>query len=729
MKTSLKNKRITAIVVAFTLLMGGILGVLKVGAKTVFASNEPPEKYETYYELKFEDHTSDDTFRGFYYVGKENKEGQPLNFKFSLSKSFEEKGGVVVDKYNETFTNENMDKENQLDDLRYMTKKTYPYYRIHNVGTGAFTSIVSPRDKDNYYIGDITENAEERTVKGKKANVIVYTCPVLQLNRNIEKVTVDYEGELKEETKNSIIGRVKEANPNINNVKEIKIVKDKLIIETWNRFHTGVPYLELPLEDLYKRVANASDQTDNKDTKEKESQTKSEVKVKYQYQDGKVYKEYSASFDKNQVIDASDLEMLPDNMSFNDDFISYTVKGDGSDSIIRIVKKLESNAQTQTEKPKTEDKGTQTELSKDDISKMEKESKELQEKLDKLNQEIKDKDKLSDKQKEKIKDLEEKIDKLKEKLEKGKDDKDLSADMKKEIDKLTEIIKELEKKTNEVGKATVTHNPTVTPISPISGIKTETGNFPQTSVSDMGKGSLSQDNTGKITKDINIGKTDEKEKEIRYPNKLTPKQPANNSSQDSSMDGSSKNVNTNKGVASAPSKARGTVTENKDNANKDYPIHHGDSSDKRETDMYSADARQFVTFTTKNGKTFHLIINHDEDSENVMLLTEVSEDDLLNMVEKKEAPKQEITKEEPEKEEPKPVKKEESSNMGTYLILILVVAGALGAGYYFKVVKKKEDKELEGFEEEDDDFFSEAEESENEVGEAEIEDKEDDEVE
>ena len=401
MKTSLKNKRITAIVVAFTLLMGGVLGVLKVGAKTVFASNEPPEKYETYYELKFEDHTSDDTFRGFYYVGKENKEGQPLNFKFSLSKSFEEKGGVVVDKYNETFTNENMDKENELDDLRYMTKKTYPYYRIHNVGTGAFTSIVSPRDKDNYYIGDITENAEERTVKGKKANVIVYTCPVLQLNRNIEKVTVDYEGELKEETKNAIIDRVKEVNPNINNVKEIKIVKNKLIIETWNRFHTGVPYLELPLENLYKSVANASAQTDNKDTKEKESQTKSEVKVKYQYQDGKVYKEYSAFFDKNQVIDASDLEMLPDNMSFNDDFISYTVKGDGSDSIIRIVKKLESNAQTQTEKPKTEDKGTQTELSKDDISKMEKESKKLQEKLDKLNQEIKDKDKLSDKQKEK----------------------------------------------------------------------------------------------------------------------------------------------------------------------------------------------------------------------------------------------------------------------------------------------------------------------------------------
>ena len=477
-------------------------------------------------------------------------------------------------------------------------------------------------------------------------------------------------------------------------------------------------------------------------TNDKAVQTEVEVNVKYIFEDEKVFKEEKIKAEKGQLLDSGDLPMLPNDMKFIDEFLFYEVKGDGKDEIIRKVAKIEikdketqteeekpkQEESTQTETPKAEDKGTQTELSKDDISKMEKESKELQEKLDKLNQEIKDKDKLSDKQKDKIKALEEKIDKLKEKLEKGKDDKDLSADMKKEMDKLNEKIKELEKKAAETNKAPVTSNP-ITPISPISGIKTETGNFPQTSVSDMGKGSLSQDNTGKITKDINIGKTDEKEKEIRYPNKLTPKQPANNSSQDSSMDDSSKNVNTNKGFASAPSKARGTVTENKDNANKDYPIHHGDSSDKRETDMYSADARQFVTFTTKNGKTFHLIINHDEDSENVMLLTEVSEDDLLNMVEKKEAQKQEITKEEPQKEEPKPVKKEESSNMGTYLILILVVAGALGAGYYFKVVKKKEDKELEGFEEEDDDFFSEAEESENEVDEAETEDKEDDDLE
>ena len=201
----------------------------------------------------------------------------------------------------------------------------------------------------------------------------------------------------------------------------------------------------------------------------------------------------------------------------------------------------------------------------------------------------------------------------------------------------------------------------------------------------------------------------EEEKEVRYPNKLNAKEPENLKQSNAASNG--EKVNTNKGVASAPSKARASVTENKDNANKDYPIHHNSDKDNKETDKYSADARQFITFKTKNGKTFHLIINHDEQGENVMLLTEVSEDDLLNMVEIKEKPS-EVVKEEPVKqektEEVKPEKKEEKSSMGTYILLVLVTLGALGAGYYFKVVKKKEDKELEALEE-DDDFFSEAE--------------------
>ena len=463
-------------------------------------------------------------------------------------------------------------------------------------------------------------------------------------------------------------------------------------------------------------VVYAQEQKSEAPTKNEAVQTEVEVNVRYIFEDEKVFKEEKIKAEKGQLIDSGDLPMLPDNMKFIDEFLFYEVKGDGKDEIIRKVAKIE-----------VKDKGTQTKLSKDDISKIEKEAKELQDKLDKLNCELKDKDKLSDKQKNKIKDLEDEIDSLKEKMKKDKGNKDLSEDMKKEIDKLTEKIKELEKKATETNKAPVTSQ-SVTPISPISGIKTSSGIFPQTpqtSVSSTGKGSSDSVSSGNTTKDTGKGKTEvkEKEKEVRYPNKLTAKAPANNS-QDSSMESASKSVNTNKGVASSPSKTRASVTENKDNANKEYPIHHGDSSDNKETDQYSADARQFITFQTKNGKTFYLIINHDEDSENVMLLTEVSEDDLLNMVEKKEAPKQEVVKEEPVKEEVKPEKKDEKSNLGTYIILLLVVGGALGAGYYFKVVKKKEDKELEALEEEDDDFFSEAE-SEEEINDAdEVEDEE-----
>lgn len=458
-------------------------------------------------------------------------------------------------------------------------------------------------------------------------------------------------------------------------------------------------------------VVYAQEQKSEAPTKNEAVQTEVEVNVRYIFEDEKVFKEEKIKAEKGQLIDSGDLPMLPDDMKFIDEFLFYEVKGDGKDEIIRNIAKAE-----------LKDKETQTELSKEDISKMEKQAKELKGELDKLNGEIKDKDKLSDKQKEKIKALEDEIESLKEKLKKEKDNKDLSSDIKKKMDKLNEKIKDLEKKANEVNKAPASSN-VVTPIPPNSSIKTSAGNS-QPPVN-TGKGSESEISFGNTTKDENTKQSKDKEKEIRYPNKLTAKTPANNNSQDSAMDGTSKSVNTNKGVASSPSKARGTVTENKDNANKDYPIHHGDSSDNKEMDQYSADARQFITFQTKNGKTFHLIINHDEDSENVMLLTEVSEDDLLNMVEKKEAPKQEVVKEESIKEEVKPEKKEEKSNLGTYIILLLVVGGALGAGYYFKVVKKKEDRELEALEEEDDDFFSEAESEEepNDVDEEEAEDE------
>ena len=209
---------------------------------------------------------------------------------------------------------------------------------------------------------------------------------------------------------------------------------------------------------------------------------------------------------------------------------------------------------------------------------------------------------------------------------------------------------------------------------------------------------------------------EEIEREVRFPNKLEAKDPENG------KQGSNEEKSTNKGIATLPGEARATVTEDVDNANNAYPIHHGNETEAY--DQFSADARQFISFKTKSGKVFHLIINHDEQDQNVMLLTEVSEDDLLNMVEQKES-KPEITKEEPEKEESKeeqkPKKMEESGSMGSYVLLIFVVVLVMAVAYYFKMVKKKETEAIESLEEEDN-FFSEAESSEETGGNLEAED-------
>lgn len=205
---------------------------------------------------------------------------------------------------------------------------------------------------------------------------------------------------------------------------------------------------------------------------------------------------------------------------------------------------------------------------------------------------------------------------------------------------------------------------------------------------------------------------DNGEREVRFPNKLEAKEPPSDNQVSSQSD------IINKGIPTAESSAKAELIENVNNANQDYPIHHRESAGD-ESGKYFADARQFITFKTKSGKTFHLIINYDEEGQNVMLLTEASEDDLLNMVEAKEKTKEEVkrieeiqppteaTKEEPVKEEPK--KKEESTGVGLYIFLGLLVMAVVGAGYYFKIYKKKqeESEDEEDYNELEDDYESE----------------------
>lgn len=193
--------------------------------------------------------------------------------------------------------------------------------------------------------------------------------------------------------------------------------------------------------------------------------------------------------------------------------------------------------------------------------------------------------------------------------------------------------------------------------------------------------------------------------------------------------GNTKAVNS---LATQENKARGSVIENVDRNGKDITP-SGDTEKDKENPV---DVRQFLTFQTKSGKTMHLIVDHSSNQDNVRLLTEVGEQDLLNMIEsedKNTIKVEEPKKEEVKKEEPKTVsvKEEKKSGIGSFLIVALVIGGVVGAGYYFKVVKAKEDKMLEDFEEDDEDYISESEdESENEESHEESldEDDEDDEL-
>lgn len=177
--------------------------------------------------------------------------------------------------------------------------------------------------------------------------------------------------------------------------------------------------------------------------------------------------------------------------------------------------------------------------------------------------------------------------------------------------------------------------------------------------------------------------------------------------------GNTKAVNN---LATQENKARGSVIENVDRNGKDITP-SGDTEKDKENPV---DVRQFLTFQTKSGKTMHLIVDHSSNQDNVRLLTEVGEQDLLNMIEsenKNTIKVEEPKKEEVKKEEPKavPVKEEKKSGIGSFLIVSLVIGGVVGAGYYFKVVKAKEDRMLEDFEEDDEDYISESEdESDNE---------------
>ena len=150
----------------------------------------------------------------------------------------------------------------------------------------------------------------------------------------------------------------------------------------------------------------------------------------------------------------------------------------------------------------------------------------------------------------------------------------------------------------------------------------------------------------------------------------------------------------------------------------------------------SETGKEFYTIQTASEKVFYLIIDRDGEEEVVYFLTEVTENDLLNVTadnsdtlpqnsaalesaipvtegalsnnngeqETEEEPAEEAAEDgEENTEEPEPEPEKTGENpAATYIILGIVAVAAIGGGYYFKVAKKKKEEFLDEDDDEED---------------------------
>lgn len=182
-----------------------------------------------------------------------------------------------------------------------------------------------------------------------------------------------------------------------------------------------------------------------------------------------------------------------------------------------------------------------------------------------------------------------------------------------------------------------------------------------------------------------------------------------------------------------------TVSENSLAQQKKQAMAEAAESEKKEESgekEKSETGKEFYTIQTASEKVFYLIIDRDGEEEVVYFLTEVTENDLLNVTadnsdtlpqnsaalesaipvtegalpnnngeqETEEEPAEEAAEDEEENtEEPEPEPEKTGENpAATYIILGIVAVAAIGGGYYFKVAKKKKEEFLDEDDDEED---------------------------